>query len=120
MPPLRLKPFLLTLLLSISTSSFADPVNIAANLPEQTPLGADLSAIQPGSTQEADLWNRIRQGYGIPDLESPLVNSQLNWYSARTDYILRTTERASRYLYHVVEELEKRGMPTELAGPDLT
>ena len=115
MPPLRLKPFLLTLLLSISTSSFADPVNIAANLPEQTPLGADLSAIQPGSTQEADLWNRIRQGYGIPDLESPLVNSQLNWYSARTDYILRTTERASRYLYHVVEELEKRGMPTELA-----
>ena len=66
-------------------------------------------------SQDEDLWNRIRNGYGIPNLENPLVSSQVNWYSSRADYIKRTTERASRYLYHVVEELEKRGMPTELA-----
>ncbi len=65
--------------------------------------------------QADDLWARIRQGYGIPDLDNSLVMRQLNWYSTRTNYILRTTERASLYLYHVVEELEKRGMPTELA-----
>lgn len=64
---------------------------------------------------EDDLWVRIRQGYGIPDLDNSKVMQQLNWYSTRTNHILRTSERASLYLYHVVEELEKRGMPTELA-----
>jgi membrane-bound lytic murein transglycosylase D len=62
-----------------------------------------------------DLWERIRTGYAIPDLENQLVTNQLAWYSTRTDYILRTVQRGSRYLFHVVEELEKRGMPTELA-----
>ncbi len=64
---------------------------------------------------EANLWNRIRNGYAIPDLDNQLVSNQLNWYSTRTEYIQRTVQRGSRYLYHVVEELEKRGMPTELA-----
>jgi membrane-bound lytic murein transglycosylase D len=67
------------------------------------------------TNKEADLWDRIRAGYAIPDLENKLVSNQLTWYSTRTDYILRTVQRGSRYLYHVVEELEKRGMPTELA-----
>ena len=65
--------------------------------------------------EEVDVWNRIRKGWGIPDLEGPLVTSQTNWYTARPDYIQRTTTRASRYLFHVVQELEKRNMPTELA-----
>lgn len=65
--------------------------------------------------QEMDVWERIRKGFAIPDLDNPLVVSQTSWYSARPDYIQRTTTRASRYLYHVVEELEKRNMPTELA-----
>src|SRR5450830_1171388 len=67
------------------------------------------------SNKEIDLWERVRAGYAIPDLDNKLVNNQLTWYSTRTDYILRTVQRGSRYLYHVVEELEKRGMPTELA-----
>lgn len=65
--------------------------------------------------KETDLWSRIRNGYAIPDLDNRLVSQQLTWYSTRTDYIQRTVQRGSRYLFHVVEELEKRGMPTELA-----
>ncbi len=73
-----------------------------------------LSAFIVGS--ETDVWARIRKGFGIPDLvDNPLVNNQTTWYASRPDYIGRTTKRASLYLYHVVEELEKRGMPTELA-----
>jgi membrane-bound lytic murein transglycosylase D len=64
---------------------------------------------------EVDVWDRIRQGFAIPDLDNPLVTTQTNWYSSRPDYIQRTTTRASRYLFHVVQELEKRNMPTELA-----
>jgi membrane-bound lytic murein transglycosylase D len=65
--------------------------------------------------EEVDVWNRIRKGWGIPDLDNALVTAQTNWYSTRPEYIERTTTRASRYLFHVVQELEKRNMPTELA-----
>jgi membrane-bound lytic murein transglycosylase D len=43
------------------------------------------------------------------------VATQVTWYSSRPEYIQRTTQRASRYLFHVVQELEKRNMPMELA-----
>ncbi|MEC5218474.1 membrane-bound lytic murein transglycosylase D [Actimicrobium sp. GrIS 1.19] len=65
--------------------------------------------------EELDVWGRIRNGFGIPDLDNPLVGTQTNWYVARPEYIQRTTVRASRYLFHVLQELEKRNMPTELA-----
>ncbi len=65
--------------------------------------------------REEDLWGRIRSGYAIPDTDNPLVARHVTWYSTRPDYVARASVRASRYLYHVVTELEKRGMPTELA-----
>lgn len=65
--------------------------------------------------EDVDLWERIRRGFTIPDLNNPLVATHVTWYSSRPDYIQRTTQRASRYLYHVVQELEKRDMPMELA-----
>ena len=37
------------------------------------------------------------------------------WYASRPDYIKRMTERSQRYLFHIVEEVQKRGMPTEIA-----
>jgi len=62
-----------------------------------------------------DLWQRIRAGYRMPDLDSELVRAQERWYAARPDYIQRMTERSRKYLFHIVEELEARQMPTELA-----
>ena len=67
------------------------------------------------SMEEMDVWGRIRKGFTIPDLDNPLVQNHTTWYSSRPDYIQRTTTRASRYLFHVVQELEKRNMPMELA-----
>ena len=67
------------------------------------------------SVRETDVWSRIRSGYAIPDVDNQLVAKHVTWYATRPDYIARTTARASRYLFHVVQELEKRGMPTELA-----
>ena len=63
----------------------------------------------------ADLWDRIRRGYAMPDLDTDLVRQQEDWYSSRPDYIQRMTERSRLYIFHIVEELELRGMPTELA-----
>jgi membrane-bound lytic murein transglycosylase D len=66
-------------------------------------------------TPPADLWDRIRRGYAMPDLENDLVHERERWYASRPDYIERMTERSSKYLFHIVEELERRNMPTELA-----
>jgi membrane-bound lytic murein transglycosylase D len=66
-------------------------------------------------TPPADLWERIRRGYGMPNLESDLVVDREQWYATRPDYMLRMTERSKKYLFHIVEELERRNMPTELA-----
>ena len=66
-------------------------------------------------TPPADLWERIRRGYAMPDLDNDLVRDRERWYASRPDYIERMTERSSKYLFHIVEELERRNMPTELA-----
>lgn len=63
----------------------------------------------------ADLWDRIRRGFAMPDLENDLVHDREQWYATRPDYIFRMTERSRKYLFHIVEELERRNMPTELA-----
>jgi membrane-bound lytic murein transglycosylase D len=62
-----------------------------------------------------DLWQRIRDGFSMPDLTGPLVDEKVAWYVARPDYLKRVFERSRRYLYHIVEEIERRGLPTELA-----
>jgi membrane-bound lytic murein transglycosylase D len=62
-----------------------------------------------------DLWDRIRRSFAMPDLESDLVRDREQWYSAKPEYIFRMTERSRKYLFYIVEELERRNMPTELA-----
>jgi membrane-bound lytic murein transglycosylase D len=65
--------------------------------------------------EEANLWSRIRRGFKMPDLTGKRAQSSTRWYAGQPEYIGRMASRASRYLYHIVEEIEKRGMPTELA-----
>ncbi|HET8871436.1 MAG TPA: transglycosylase SLT domain-containing protein [Aquabacterium sp.] len=79
------------------------------------PLRPDSSLNLSDLSANQDLWARIRQGYGLPELDSPLVADHEQWYASRPDYVQRMTERASRYLFHVVEEIQRRKMPTELA-----
>jgi membrane-bound lytic murein transglycosylase D len=62
-----------------------------------------------------DLWQRIRLGFGMPDLDNALVREKTAWYAARPDLLQRLFDRSRLYLYHIVEEIEKRGLPTELA-----
>jgi membrane-bound lytic murein transglycosylase D len=76
---------------------------------------------QPGSRSvvmlapPVDMWDRIRRGFKMPDLDTDMVRDQEQWYATRPDYVQRMTERSNRYIFHIVEELERRNMPTELA-----
>ena len=62
-----------------------------------------------------DLWERIRKGYNMPDLNSDLVTDRTQWYASKPDYLQRMGERSGRYLYYIVEEVERRNLPMELA-----
>jgi membrane-bound lytic murein transglycosylase D len=62
-----------------------------------------------------DLWQRMRNGFAMPDLDSALVADRQAWYLNHPDFLRSVLNRGRRYLYHIVTELEKRGMPTELA-----
>jgi membrane-bound lytic murein transglycosylase D len=62
-----------------------------------------------------DLWARIRKGFALPESTSKLVAKQEKWYASHQDYVARMIERARLYLYYITEEVEKRGMPAEIA-----
>jgi len=76
------------------------------------PVSLNLPAI---ASDDSNLWERIRTGFALSDLDSPLVKEHEAWYAARPEYVGRMMERGQRYLFHIVEEVEKRGMPTEIA-----
>ena len=69
----------------------------------------------PAPPKSVNLWDRIRSGFAVRDIDSPLVQRHVAWYLNRPDYVQRMMERSRRYLHFVVEELEKRQMPMELA-----
>lgn len=71
--------------------------------------------IEPVAAGDGDLWERIRKGFAIPDLNTPVVAKHTTSFAAHPEAFERLSKRASRYLFYVVQELEKRGMPTELA-----
>ncbi len=61
------------------------------------------------------LWDRLRAGYALPDLDNELVGKWEQWYATRPDYVQRMSERGGRYLFYIVEEIDRRGMPLDLA-----
>jgi len=65
--------------------------------------------------QRIDLWQRLRDGFRLQDLNGDLVRKWEQYYASQHEYVQRITQRGGRYLFHITEEVEKRGMPTELA-----
>jgi membrane-bound lytic murein transglycosylase D len=101
----------------------AVPEAVVEALPTPEPADpiADVPALARGRLDPADdaartdLWARVRTGFVLPELEGELVRKWEQWYSSRPDYVQRMTERGGRYLFHIVEELQRREMPAELA-----
>lgn len=97
------------LALSTSVTDHAAPLTLsnARNIKLELIPDNDLAA--------GDLWVRIRSGFAMRDLDSPLVAKHEQWYASRPDYMARMTDRARRYLHHITVEVERRGMPSEIA-----
>ncbi len=62
-----------------------------------------------------DLFDRMRAGFALDEVQEPAIDQQLAWFEHNPDYLERVFQRGQRYLYHVVTEVEARGMPLEFA-----
>ncbi len=67
------------------------------------------------SSRPHDLWERIRSGFRLAEVDPELTRRHEQWYIERSDYLLRAIERSRPYLYHIVDEVDRRGMPMEVA-----
>ena len=64
---------------------------------------------------EDDLWERIRLGFEISDPNLPIIDRHVNQLKANPAYVDRLLQRSSSYLFYIIEEVEARDMPSELA-----
>ena len=67
------------------------------------------------ATSPGDLWDRIRNGFAMAEFDSQEVRDSEDFYVSHPEYMQRIFQRSKRYLFHIVEEVERRGMPAEIA-----
>ncbi len=67
----------------------------------------------PGT--EVDIWGRLRSGFAMDIPDDPQIESELRWYVDHPLFLDNAWGRGSRYLFHILNEVERRGLPTELA-----
>jgi membrane-bound lytic murein transglycosylase D len=85
--------------------------NIAISSKDETGAVGEYSPAAP-----TDVWERIGKNLSIPrNLSQPTTQSRLKLYSNKQELLDRVAERATPYIYYIVEELERRHMPLDLA-----
>ncbi len=97
------------------TSHEAAPAAPAAAEAPVDPLRPEVPIDLNDRSAQIDLWQRVRNGFGIADLDDRYVRKRENYYASQPDYVQRMAERGGRYLFHIVEEVQKRNLPSELA-----
>ncbi|OFK87057.1 MULTISPECIES: LysM peptidoglycan-binding domain-containing protein [unclassified Eikenella] len=104
---------LAVLSLGIPASALAQtytPEQIAASI---TNLNAAI--LRNPSSYHNNLWGRMRQDFRMSEVNPEIVRRHETYYSTRSAYFNRTVERSRPYLYHILSEVEKRNMPSEIA-----
>ena len=80
-----------------------------------TPQGAGTGSHKIQSAHSNDIWQRIRNNFAMPELENSEVYARENYYATRADYVSRMATRSGDFLYLIMDEVERRHMPSELA-----
>ena len=86
------------------------PAAAEAAVPEEPKPVAGLTP-----AQYTDLFDRMRGGFKLDTAGNQATEQQLAWFVNNPEYLERAFGRSELYLYHIVTELESRGMPLEIA-----
>ncbi|WP_459618692.1 transglycosylase SLT domain-containing protein [Bordetella sp. 2513F-2] len=87
----------------------------AGALRADRPIARDTSRTVDLTHPPRDAWDRIRRGFAIPNLHTDLAQEWTDYYASHPESVQRMAERAGKYLYFIVDEINRRGLPTELA-----
>jgi len=121
-PLLRAISTLLSLALTASTAFAGSTGGALANSETDLKFSYSIAALPveqieqaEATTPESDLWARIRNGFKLPESDPRLTRIHEQSFTRNTAYIERIAQRSRPYLFHIVEEVERRGMPMEIA-----
>jgi membrane-bound lytic murein transglycosylase D len=99
-------------------TSTETPISGADTAPS---MGATPSLTMPREWQHHngedydDLFDRMRAGFALDEVQEPAIDVQLSWFEHNPEYLERVFQRGQRYMYHIITEVEARGMPLEFA-----
>jgi peptidoglycan lytic transglycosylase D len=96
----------------VEAAAALTPIAVAPDLHE---IVLPQIALREPIVVERDLLVRLRAQFQLPTSDDPVVVRERNWYARNDEYLGRVFTRADLYLHYIVEEIEKRGMPTEIA-----
>jgi len=84
-------------------------------IPEPSTVTATLPGNSAATRPPQDLWQRLRRGMRWDEHEHLAIRRARDAYLAQPAYLEVVGHRARRYLHYIVEQVESRGMPTEIA-----
>ncbi len=89
--------------------------NIPTTKEKQYPATAKPAKKKPEPTAINNIWERLRQGMQLPPADNKRIQVQREWYIKHQDYLQRVMLRAKPLLHYILNEIEKKGLPSELA-----
>jgi membrane-bound lytic murein transglycosylase D len=84
-------------------------------LREKAEALAASEAMLLAASRENNAWYRLQEGMQLAPVDNARIRAQLKWFLDHPGYLQRVMERARPILPFVLDELEKRNLPSELA-----
>jgi membrane-bound lytic murein transglycosylase D len=98
-----------------SEEALADSDDDADSAADKADADDDATAGDDDQDGGADIWARIRLGFGLPDDSNERIEREAAWFGRHQAYLDRVAERAQPYLHYIVNQVQQRGMPSEIA-----
>ncbi len=89
--------------------------DISVTAPEQEKRPSQVEAVEEHVAQIENVWQRIAIDVHMPVPDQKLVNQYRQWYLDNPKHLEIVTRRAAPYMHFIVEEVERRGLPLEIA-----
>jgi len=102
----------------LANAIIGDPAAIVPppldTVPARRPV-PDITLDEVPEPRPENLLDELRASFSLPDADDPALERELEYFAKHPDYVERVLTRARPYLYYIAEQLEARGMPTDLA-----
>ncbi|WP_347987161.1 LysM peptidoglycan-binding domain-containing protein [Methylomonas sp. AM2-LC] len=65
--------------------------------------------------EHATIWDRMQSLYALPDIDNARIDREITWFLKNPEYLSRIQQRAEPYLYFILNEIEAKNIPGEMA-----